>query len=341
MGDNAMDSKYPDRKSRRKTEWDNMSDLTETQSFLKNKFAAHYAERHQSLKDSNEAGMINSYAPIKCPFCGSLEFGKFGYTSNKIQRYRCRCGRTFLPTTGTIFDDRRISVSEWIEYCLNLFRHVSITADSWNNKNAFTTSRYWLQKLFLTLEGSQNSIILSGTVWLDETFYRVRNEDVVYREDGHKLRGLSRNQICIGVATDGFHTIFLVEGTGKPSQKKSYETFKEQITPGSILYHDNETAHAMLVKKLALVSKVYSSKVLKGLPDKENPLYPVNHAHAILKRFLHAHSGFKRNDLQGYLDFFAFVTNPPKDMLQKVELLIKMAFEKPKLLRYREYYSAK
>ena len=70
-----------------------------------------------------------------------------------MQRYLCSsCGKTFLPTTGTIFDEHRISISEWMEYCLNLFRHVSITADSWSNKNAFATSRYWLQKLFLTLE---------------------------------------------------------------------------------------------------------------------------------------------------------------------------------------------
>jgi len=336
-----MSSKYPDRKSRRRTEWDNMADITETQSFLKKKFAAHYTERHQSLKDSDEADMINTYTPAKCPFCGSLEYKRFGYTSNGIQRYRCRCCRTFLPTTGTIFDDRRISISEWIEYCLNLFRHVSITADSWNNKNVFTTSRYWLQKLFMTLENSQKDIILSGTVWLDETFYTVRSEDIIHHDDGHKLRGLSRNQICIGAATDGCHTLFLVEGTGKPSQKKSYETFKEHIAPGSTLYHDKETAHTVLVKKLSLISKAYSSKDIRGLPDKENPLYPVNHAHAILKRFLYAHSGFNRDDLQGYLDFFAFVTNPPRDLLEKVELVIKMAFANPKLLRYREYYSVK
>ena len=95
--------------------------------------------------------MINSYISTKCLFCGSTAFKKFGLSSNGIQRYRCRCGRTFLSTTGTIFDERRISISEWLEYCLNLFRHVSI----WNNKNTFTTSRYWLQKLFLTLEDSQ------------------------------------------------------------------------------------------------------------------------------------------------------------------------------------------
>ena len=69
-------------------------------------------------------------------------------------------------------------------------------------------------------------------------------------------------------------------------------------------------------------------------------MYPVNHAHDILKRFLYAHSSFVRSHLQGYLDLFAFVTNPPDDMLEKVELVIKMAFKNPKLLRYRDYYSA-
>ena len=68
-------------------------------------------------------------------------------------------------------------------------------------------------------------------------------------------------------------------------------------------------------------------------------MYPVNHAHAILKRFLHAHCSFVRSDIQSYLDLFAFVTNPPRDMLEKVELVIKMAFKNPKLLLYRVYYS--
>ena len=40
---------------------------------------------------------------------------------------------------------------------MNLFRNVSVITDSWNNKNAFTTSRYWLEKLFLILDGYQKS----------------------------------------------------------------------------------------------------------------------------------------------------------------------------------------
>lgn len=182
---------------------------------------------------------------------------------------------TFLSTTGTVFDERRISLSEWLEYRLNRFRHVSITADSGHNKNAFTTSRYGLRKLFLTREDSQKGIILSGTVWRDETYDTVRSEDIVYHEDGNKLRGLSRNPIGMGVATDNSHTIFLVEGAGKPSQKKSYAIFKDHIAPGSTLIHDQEGAHTKRVRKLSLVSPAHSPQELKGLPDKDNPMYPV------------------------------------------------------------------
>jgi len=325
-------------KSRRETPWGKESDLTPTQAFLKQYYDEYYAARHRVVGDSGEAAMVNSYPPAKCPFCGSLKFKKNGRTGNDVQRYMCACGKTFLPTTGTIFDEHKISISEWMEYCLNLFRHVSITADSWSNKNTFNTSRYWLQKLFLTLEGVQDSIILSETVWLDETYYSVRSENIVRDANDNKLRGVSRNQICIGVATDKRQTIFLAEGTGRPSQKRTLETFFSHIAQGSTLIHDEESAHKKLVSKLSLESVVHASKSLKGLPDDENPLNPVNRAHAILKKFLNAHSGFDRDDIQGYLDFFAFVTNPPNDLLKKVELVVKLAFQNPKTLRYRDFY---
>mgnify|MGYP001023058854 FL=1 len=163
-----------------------------------------------------------------------------------------------------------------MEYCLNIFQYVSLNADSWNNRNALSTSKYWLEKLFLTLQGSQNDILLDDTVWLDETYYAVLMRDREKKEDGNFLRGLSRNQICIGVATDKKHTVCLLEGYGKPSQRSSYECFKDHIRPGSLLIHDKQTTHKKLVEKLSLTSKAYASKDLKGLADSENPLDPVN-----------------------------------------------------------------
>jgi len=324
-------------KSRKVTPWDGETKLSTTQAFLKKNYEEHYVERHRTVIESGEADMINSYIPVACPLCKSEKFKKSGLTKSGVQRYMCVCGKTFIPTTGTIFDEHKISISEWMEYCLNLFRHVSITSSSWNNKNAFITSRYWLQKLFLTLENIQDTVVLSDCVWFDETYYSVRTEDIVRKDNNDKLRGLSQNQICIGVATDKERAVFLVVGNGQPSQKKIFETFRNHIKPGSILIHDEDLAHAKLVKELSLDSRTYSSEELKGLEDKDNPLNPVNRCHHILKSFLNAHSSFDRDYLQGYLNLFAFVTNPPVEMLEKVELVIKLAFQNPKLLRFRDF----
>jgi hypothetical protein len=190
--------------------------------------------------------------------------------------------------------------------------------------------------LFLTLKNSQTDTVLSGTVWLDETYYPVISSQIAHKEDGTKYRGLSRNQICIGVATDKRHTVCFVEGTGKPSQKKTFDAFVSHIEAESWLIHDKETTHKKLVSALNLVSQAYAAYDLKGLKDNDNPLDPVNNIHSLLKKFLRAHSGFNRDSLQDYLNLFVFVRDPPSDMLEKVEKVVNLAFQNPKYLRYRD-----
>ena len=237
-----------------------------------------------------------------------------------------------------LFDQHKISISEWMEYTLNILRYVSVNADSWNNKNAYTTSRYWLEKLFLVLETQKSDIVLSGRVWLDETYYTVELKDLELKDDGSKPRGLSKNQLCIGVACTDSQILCIFEGNGQPSKKKTYTAFKDHISPGSTLVHDKDTAHSMLVEKLNLTSEVYDAKELKKLEDKENPLRRVNEVHARLKNFLYAHNSFDRGSLQGYLNLFSLAMNPPSDNLEKVEILLNFAFKTRKTLRYRSFY---
>jgi transposase-like protein len=329
-------------RSRRKTPWDKKEQKTAMQEFLHKHYKAHYNERHPLLSETGEAELINSYTPKECPHCANEGFKLNGYTSNDVQRYKCsECKQTFTPVTRTIFEGHKISLSEWIEYTLNIFRYLSINADSWNNRNAFTTSRYWLEKLFLLLESYRQNLKLSGKIWLDETFYRVRSEDVLRTEDGGKLHGLSSNQMCIGVACDKRQTLCIFEGFGKPSQKKTFDAFKDHIEHGSVLIHDKENAHKKLVSSLQLKSIAYDSREIKHLSDKDNPLYRVNHIHNLLKSFLYAHTSFNRDKLQGYLNVFSFVMNPPSNHLEKAEVLLDLAFKNPITLRYREFYGIK
>ena len=325
--------------SRRKTPWDHQKQKTPTQQFLADRYIAHYKERHPSLSNTGESELINSVVLSDCPYCHSASFKRFGLTSNGVQRYRCKkCNRTFTAITGTIFDNHKISISEWIEYCLNLFRYLSVTADSWNNRNAFTTSRYWLEKVFLVLDGYDEDIFLNGRVWFDETFYTVRSEDIKYKTDGSKPRGLSENQLCIGVACTKENILCVLEGKGQPTARKSYMAFKDHILPGSTLVHDNGKAHGLLISKLRLKDESYDSNSLKKLADKDNPMSRVNEVHARLKNFLYAHNSFRRETIQGYLNLFAFAMNPPHNHLEKVEVLLNRAFITRKTLRYRDFY---
>ena len=76
-----------------------------------------------------------------------------GYTSNRIQRYKClECSKTFTPVTGTLFEDHKISIEEWIDFLYELLSYESFSNISRNNKNSLNTTIYWLNKLFLILE---------------------------------------------------------------------------------------------------------------------------------------------------------------------------------------------
>jgi len=335
-------NKWFSHKSRRKTPWDEKEHRTPMQEFLYQHYGAHYNERHPPLSETGETQLINSYIPKECPHCAIESFKLNGHTRSGVQRYKCLyCKQTFTPVTRTIFEGHKISLSEWIEYTLNIFRYISINADSWNNRNALTTSRYWLEKLFLVLESYQCSLKFSNQVWLDETFYSVRNRDISRTEEGNKLRGLSSNQMCIGVVCDKSHTLCIFEGYGKPSQKKAYESFKDHITVGSTLIHDKENAHKKLIEELQLKSIAYDSREIKPLSDKDNPLNRVNRIHNLLKSFLYAHASFNRDKIQGYLNIFVFAMNPPANHLEKVEILLDLAFRNPKTLSYREFYGLK
>ena len=312
--------------SRRKTPWTDSSNATGLQKFIDRHNQENYYDKHPLVRDSDEWEFLNLMEAERCPYCGKEDISHFGYTASHIRRFRCgSCHRTFTVLTGTVFDSHKIPISEWIEFCLAIFREQSFTSTSKTNKNSYTTTRYWIEKLIMAVSGIQDGIILHGTVYIDETYIARIKRDLGRKEDGSLERGLGRNQICIGIGKDSEHVICFAEGVAKPSAVRTVATFQDHIEHGSHLIHDGDKSHVRLIRELGLTDEAYTTYYTSQLDDKDNPLDPINSECASLKRFLRSHSGFSRDSLQGLLDLYAFIRNPPHDPFEKIEILLKRA----------------
>lgn len=324
------------------TPWDDVPEaaLTPAEAVVAASHRGIYEFRHARF--NGDADFFNGYPRETCPSCDGPA-KRNGYTLAGIQKYRCpECGHIFTPVTGTIFDNAKLPVTAWADFILQALSFESVSSMSREDRRADTTSPYWMAKLFAVLDGIQDDVVLAGEAWIDEKYWPVEAKDAATTEDGKLLRGLSRNQICIAAGTDGSgRSILLREGYGKPSRSRTWDTFGFHIAPHSTLIHDMERAHRVLVERLELVDRHYNSKNLKGLPDDENPLEPVNRLCYLTGYFLRAHSGFRRDDLQGYLNLLHVALNPPEDKLEKVAKVLDRAMRCPKTVRFRSFYNVK
>lgn len=336
--DYHMKIKYK-QQSRKATPWDNQQDVPPLEFFLKQKYQSNYTHKHLHIIESEETDFLNSFVINQCKRCNSTSFKKRGYSKSGIQRYFCQnCQRYFTITTNTIFENHKVSVSEWIEFLLNTFNYQSFKAISLVNKNSIYTTKFWIYKLFLVLHDYQNDTMLQGNVYIDETYYSVASKDRLTR-DGKEYRGLSVNQMCIGIGYDGTNVYARFQGFGKPTNKMTLATFESHIKAGSNLYHDKEKSHQSLVQSLNLIDHRFDGNEIKKLSNNDNPLNQVNQVCYLLKRFLNSHSGFNRDDIQEYLNLFCYIMNPPVNQLEKVRNLINRAVYLSKSLKYREIFS--
>ncbi len=67
----------------------------------------------------------------------------------------------------------------------------------------------------------------------------------------------------------------------------------------------------------------------------------INEIHSLAKRFMRAHGGYDRDNLQDYMNLISFILNEPNDRYEKVDLLINMALNSPKRVKYRDVMSKK
>lgn len=298
-----------------------------------------YEEKHH-YTSIDEVKFINSIKPNCCPYCQNNKYVIFSHRNNGLIRYRCKkCKRTFNPLTGTLFDSHKIAISEWIEYLYHLLSYESVMISTYSNRNDKNTGYYWLNKVFLSLDKIQDCVILSDRIYLDETYLPVMPKDVIKKE-GKKLRGLSRNKICIMCAIDTYGNIIIKSnGRGKPSKLRILEAFDSHIKEESILVHDGEKAHKDLIEKYHLIEEIHPTRETKGLEDEDNPMDPINSVHRRLKAFMRNHGSYDRNNIQDWMNLVYFVlTNQGEAKAElAILLLLKRVISVSKILRFREF----
>ena len=110
------------------------------------------------------------------------------------------------------------------------------------------------------------------------------------------------------------------------------------MAPGSTLVHDKEDSHNAVVRELGPSGEAHDSRAIRGLPDEESPLRRASGLCFLLRTLPGIHTGFDRANLQGWLDLFHVMTDPPHDRLRKAAMLLDRAMTSPNTLRYRDFY---
>jgi len=304
------------------------------ENLLKSTLDEWYEAKHR-FNSKEETLFLNSIKPDICPFCGSKLMTKKGKDKNGIQRYQCKsCFSRYTVLTGTIFDSHKIAISEWIEFLIHLFEYHSLKSSSRDNQNAKSTGKYWLFKIFEVLKNYQDRIVLSGKIYFDETYVPFIKKDKT-KQSG-KLQ-----QICVGCATNGYNTILINEKICKESEVSTYKLFANRFVEGSTIIHDQNYSHNVLFRDNKFKSITYKAENLKGVPDKANPLRPINYIHFLFKNFMKSHGGYKREDLDDWLNLFSFMVNPPFNAFKKIKIFIEMALKTKKILRFRKVFAKK
>lgn len=320
----------------RRFSWSNNQVKNEGEMFLESSVLEWYEAKH-AKPSINEIRFVNKHCLRSCPYCNSNSTSKNGYTKIGIQRFICcDCGKRFNALTGTIFDSKKIPISERIEFLLHLFEFHSISSSSFDNRNSGTTGRFWLKQIFVVLKNIQDNVVLDGDIQIDEKALPVVKREIVKKANGKMPKGFSKNQLIVFCGISNKASFMLYAGRGKTTEEQAINIYGKHIKENSNLIHDGEKSHNVVIEKLHLKSFSYSAKELIKLDDKDNPLDMVNKLCLAIENFISAHGGYEREEIQDWLNLLWFILNGPKDRYDKVLLFIQMALKTRKRLKYRE-----
>lgn len=135
---------------------------------------------------------------LVCRKCGSKQ-----YNNTSHNRYRCKeCNCSYTLLSNSIFNSTKLSLHTLDNYIKLMSYNVPLELLCEILEISSNTAELWRKKIFNTVNDYQDHLVLSGKVWIDETY--VEDYKVLATKDGKHLRGLSKSKICIVVAIDQY-----------------------------------------------------------------------------------------------------------------------------------------
>lgn len=272
------------------------------------------AERH--CRELIGAGTLSEAADLwrphpQCPSCGFPDSAHNGRTPAGRQRWLCpACGESFSALAGTVLEHVNKELPAWERFITCMCYNAPIDLAAEICEIAHTTAFEWRHRVFATVDGYQDRLVLRGRVWIDELY--LTDSDIVRGADFVQRRGLSRNKICVAVAIDAFkNAVVVICGHGKPSSGRIKGALLSHIAPGSTIVHDKERSHPSLVKAAGCADEAYKA-------DPADPAYLeamalVNNLCSWLRRYLFRFPGMKQANLQSYLNWFVYLFRVKRD----------------------------
>lgn len=238
---------------------------------------------------------------IECPRCHCSDISKNGKDKNGTQRFVCKsCGKNFNIAADTLFFSSKINIKAWYAFLECILNGTTVAAACTTTKISTVTGSIWMKKIFKVLKNYQDDIVLNSPVFIDETYVHEDASKIEYKDEIGKIkkvkkqpRGISRNKICILIATDKKKSFALIVNHGRPQRMKNYEICKKHIVPGSHLIGDEDTSLTYTANQMKLSREMYKSNTEEAYEHLE----PIDQLCSRYKFFLGKHKGFKKEIL--------------------------------------------
>ena len=271
---------------------------------LERAVAARLCREHVGFGTFDEAAAAFRPRP-GCPRCKSRDVVGDGRTPAGRRRFRCRaCGARFSALSGTVFEGCKKDLPTWARFVELMTWNVPLDAACELCGITHQTAFEWRHRVFATVDGYQDRIVLGGRVWIDEVY--VNDTDLSKGYGQARKRGLSGQKLCIAIAIDASkNPVAVVCGHGKPSARGIKAALGPHLAEGSTVVHDRERAHNGLIAERRCGSEAYKA-------DATDPVYldameMANNLSSWLKRYLRRFTGMDPANLQSYLNWFVYL----------------------------------